>query len=193
MFLHQCERKDCPILVILSDASLSFITLLSGARVLRRSMRVFVPRSHQAGLNIIRPPLCQFRPQPARQRWLSCARSPPLPTLKTLHPQSARPWASNWNPILPSSQQRHCSYRSMCRSMADISGSIDITKNREVLPTNVVPRHYDLTLEPNFEKFTFEGTGQLKAGVVLLLEPFELTSMQWSSTSMLSKIRPPLL
>jgi aminopeptidase 2 len=57
----------------------------------------------------------------------------------------------------------------MCRSMADISGSIDITKNREVLPTNVVPRHYDLTLEPDFKKFTFDGTGELRAGAVVLL------------------------
>ena len=38
------------------------------------------------------------------------------------------------------------------------TGSIDITKAREVLPTNVIPRHYDLTLEPDFEKFTFDGT-----------------------------------
>jgi aminopeptidase 2 len=45
----------------------------------------------------------------------------------------------------------------MCRH-ADVDGaSIDITQAREVLPTNVKPLHYDLTLEPDFEKFTYEG------------------------------------
>ncbi|QKX53610.1 uncharacterized protein TRUGW13939_00689 [Talaromyces rugulosus] len=37
------------------------------------------------------------------------------------------------------------------------SGST-VIPNREVLPTNVKPLHYDLTLEPDFEKFTYEGT-----------------------------------
>jgi aminopeptidase 2 len=47
----------------------------------------------------------------------------------------------------------------MCRARhADNSGSIDISKSREILPTNVVPTHYDLTLECDFEKFIFEGT-----------------------------------
>ena len=55
--------------------------------------------------------------------------------------------------------------------MVDISGSIDITKNREVLPTNVVPRHYGLTLEPDFEKFKFNGTGELKADDASLQHP----------------------
>ncbi len=55
---------------------------------------------------------------------------------------------------------RHCSHRrAMCRKNADIpGGSVDVEANREVLPTNVKPLHYDLTLEPNFEKFSYEGT-----------------------------------
>ena len=41
----------------------------------------------------------------------------------------------------------------------DVSGGgLDVTKGREILPANVVPKHYDLTLEPDFKKFTYEGT-----------------------------------
>lgn len=36
-------------------------------------------------------------------------------------------------------------------------GVVDITAGREILPANVKPKNYHLTLEPNFEKFTFEG------------------------------------
>lgn len=35
---------------------------------------------------------------------------------------------------------------------------MDITKSREVLPNNVKPMHYNLTLEPDLEKFTYSGT-----------------------------------
>ncbi|EMC91137.1 hypothetical protein BAUCODRAFT_39278 [Baudoinia panamericana UAMH 10762] len=58
--------------------------------------------------------------------------------------------------------RRHCSYQ---RTMhwhqreADIAeSSMDIEKGREVLPKNVKPTHYDVTLEPNFETFKFEGS-----------------------------------
>jgi len=47
----------------------------------------------------------------------------------------------------------------MCKHFGvDGHSSIDITKGREVLPTNVKPMHYDLTLEPDFDKFTYNGT-----------------------------------
>lgn len=49
----------------------------------------------------------------------------------------------------------------MCNSMAledSSSGSIDISRGREVLPTNVKPLHYNVVLDPNFKDFTFEGT-----------------------------------
>ena len=44
----------------------------------------------------------------------------------------------------------------MCKR--DAEGSADVAAHREVLPKNVKPLHYDLTLEPNFEKFTYDGT-----------------------------------
>ncbi|RDA91051.1 hypothetical protein CP533_6116 [Ophiocordyceps camponoti-saundersi (nom. inval.)] len=37
---------------------------------------------------------------------------------------------------------------------------------RELLPANVVPRHYDLTLEPDLAKFTFDGTVIIDLDVV---------------------------
>jgi len=48
----------------------------------------------------------------------------------------------------------------MCRSQhlaEDPSGAVDITKGREILPTNVKPIHYHVTLEPNLETFEYEG------------------------------------
>ena len=50
----------------------------------------------------------------------------------------------------------------MCRLAGDHGhfggANPDPTMGRELLPTNVVPRHYDVTLEPDFEKFIFKGT-----------------------------------
>ncbi len=38
------------------------------------------------------------------------------------------------------------------------SSGTDVSKGREILPANVIPKHYDLTLEPDFEKLKYEGT-----------------------------------
>ncbi|KYK54383.1 aminopeptidase 2 [Drechmeria coniospora] len=40
------------------------------------------------------------------------------------------------------------------------------THGRELLPANVVPRHYHVTLEPDFEKLTFDGTVVIDVDVV---------------------------
>ena len=163
-----------------------------GSSTLRRSMRAFVPRSCQAGLNTFRPRLSRFQLHPTRQRYLSYAKSTfiCLPQGRSLLQRPKPAESARTKVILQSSQHRHCSYRNMCRSMADISGSIDITKNREVLPTNVVPRHYDLTLEPDFEKFKFNGTGELKVDDVSLPHPL-IRLFQSLSTLMSPTIRLP--
>jgi aminopeptidase 2 len=50
----------------------------------------------------------------------------------------------------------------MCRSARlggdEAGGANAVPTNREVLPTNVKPLHYDLSLEPDLEKFTYTGT-----------------------------------
>ena len=80
----------------------------------------------------------------------STTKSPSLVTTKYLR-----------NLSIPVRQQtRYCSFqRAMChKGFENTGGSMDVVKGREVLPTNVKPVHYDLTLEPNFEKFSYEGT-----------------------------------
>lgn len=56
----------------------------------------------------------------------------------------------------------------MCRSgRSGESGSSTVVQGeREVLPSNVVPRHYELTFEPNFNTFTFDGSCSIDLDVV---------------------------
>lgn len=51
----------------------------------------------------------------------------------------------------------------MCRGDADLPGrGIDVKNARVLIPTNVEPLHYDLTLELDFERFTYEGTAVIE-------------------------------
>ncbi|KIW01467.1 uncharacterized protein PV09_07224 [Verruconis gallopava] len=72
--------------------------------------------------------------------------------------------------LTPRTQLRSCSYQrhNMCRHSlgADVAESaVDVTKGREVLPTNVKPLHYRLTLEPNLESFEYKGTVEIDLDV----------------------------
>ncbi|KAK3941581.1 peptidase family M1-domain-containing protein [Diplogelasinospora grovesii] len=56
---------------------------------------------------------------------------------------------------------RYCSYRrnNMCRThaAAEVASGVNV-QSRELLPANVIPRHYHVTLEPDLKKHTFDGT-----------------------------------
>ncbi|GKT97991.1 aminopeptidase [Fusarium langsethiae] len=70
--------------------------------------------------------------------------------------------------LISRQQQRNCSCRrAMLRNGNDVtSASLDIRRGRQVLPKNVKPLHYDLTLEPNFQTFKYEGTVVIDFDVV---------------------------
>lgn len=82
----------------------------------------------------------------------------PTPTTIPLQPNSIRRFQT---PKQKSPSVRYCSYQRTMRKHhfgTDVtSSSIDVSKGREVLPKNVKPIHYDLTLEPNLETFEYEG------------------------------------
>ncbi|KAH8591884.1 aminopeptidase 2, partial [Bisporella sp. PMI_857] len=69
---------------------------------------------------------------------------------------------------------RHCSCRrhtgNMCSGQQVGDGldgaAIDVTKGREILPGNVIPTHYDVTLEPAFDTFKYKGTVVIDLTVV---------------------------
>ncbi|KAI0456585.1 peptidase family M1-domain-containing protein [Xylaria acuta] len=90
------------------------------------------------------------------------------PSISSLTPFSTPPRAPPLRlsrpPTSPSASfVRYCSYRrhNMCRLAGETEhfggANPDPNSGRELLPTNVIPRHYDVTLEPDFNKFTFEG------------------------------------
>lgn len=98
-----------------------------------------------------KPPLLSARSPLPLPLFLSAPRS--APALRPTATTRPRPRS----PLLSQTSKRYCSYRRMCGTRrGEVSGSTNV-QGREVLPTNVKPVHYDLTLEPNFEKFTYDG------------------------------------
>lgn len=109
-----------------------------------KTARFFATPLGASSLNAFRP-LSQRAP-----RYLSSS-------LRPIKPRHRTEFSSN---RLPNRQAvRYCScQRAMCTGDADLpGGSMDVKNARVLLPTNVKPSHYDLTLEPDFEKFTYEG------------------------------------
>jgi aminopeptidase 2 len=94
---------------------------------------------------------------------------------------------------------RHCSYRrnEMCKAYSErevVGGGMDVSSGREILPGNVIPRHYDLTLEPDLKKLTYEGHVVVDLDVVedttkICLNTLELNIHSTKVTSGLHTIR----
>ena len=55
---------------------------------------------------------------------------------------------------------------------------MDVTQGREILPANVVPKHYDLTMEPDFKKLTYEGKVIIDLDVVEDSTSISLNTLQ---------------
>jgi aminopeptidase 2 len=68
----------------------------------------------------------------------------------------------------------------MCKmhGAEEVGGAMDVSNGRQILPVNVKPRHYDLILEPDFEKFTFEGTVIIDLDVVETTKSISLNTLE---------------
>lgn len=66
----------------------------------------------------------------------------------------------------------------MCRCKQITESSSSPNPNREVLPTNVSPLHYELTLEPNFDSFKFDGSVDITVQINERTNFIELNSIE---------------
>ena len=120
-------------------------------------------RARHLAIKFLKPRQVHFTPRTHPFLALSSA-SPSEATLNSSYSTARNPSRQRASlvsrPSITSQAIRYCSYqRNMCKTHADVASSgMDISKGREILPANVKPVHYDLTLEPDFEKFTYEGT-----------------------------------
>jgi aminopeptidase 2 len=156
----------------------------SGARVARsdasRSLRRVLPSRPPSSTCIASKHLTSLRPSTGHsyllhRQFSSTTSGPALFSPRTSPNHQLRyrnPTSSN---KLSRTQIRACSYQrhNMCRHSlgADVvESAVDVTKGREVLPTNVKPLHYRLTLEPNLETFEYTGTVEIEYAVPYVQE-----------------------
>lgn len=70
----------------------------------------------------------------------------------------------------------------MCKLAGDVEhtggAAPDSNQSRELLPTNVIPTHYDVTLEPDFKAFTFEGKVDIEFDVKEESESISLHTLE---------------
>lgn len=69
----------------------------------------------------------------------------------------------------------------MCKlynGIDSVGGSVDVTSGREILPGNVIPRHYDLTLEPNFKDSNYKGTVTIDVDIVEQSSSISLNTLE---------------
>ena len=66
----------------------------------------------------------------------------------------------------------------MCRHSEGDVGTTVINNGRELLPADVIPTHYDITIEPDFDKFTFEGVVTIDLDVVKATNSVSLHSFE---------------
>ena len=164
-------------MVLLRHAAASSVVNVAKTRTVSTAAAVVASSSSPIRLKLLthsaRPCVQRARPFPSSltpavslSTTRAASASPaPLPAAASSTFAPLRPALPRVPPRLSTACQskRHCSYRRMCRSaglMGDdgtASGGA-VAMNREVLPTNVKPLHYDVTLEPDFEKFTYSGT-----------------------------------
>lgn len=74
------------------------------------------------------------------------------------------------------------------RDAGTAESDMDISKGRQLLPKNVKPLHYNLTLEPNLEAFKYDGTVEIELDVVedskfISLNTFEIDIYDTKITS----------
>ncbi len=58
------------------------------------------------------------------------------------------------------------------------TGGLDVTKGRQILPADVIPKHYNITLEPDFEKFTYKGSVIIDLDVVKDTSSISLNTLE---------------